>query len=123
MNLHIRRVPFKMRGVEAQINDMLANGVIERAHNSEWCSPIVPVAKPDGSVQVCVDFRSLNAMTPLRRHVLYRAGNSSVMSTLDLMAGFHQIPMAKNSRDLTTFGCPQGHFHFLRMPLGYSREW
>ncbi len=108
----------------SEINRMLDQGVIECSF-SEWCSPIVPVANPDGSVRVCVDFRSFNVITPLKRHYLPtlddlwdRAGNCKVMSTLDLTSGFHQIEMDEHSKNLSSFGCPQGCFRFKRMPFG-----
>jgi len=125
VNLPVRRVPFKSReGVELEINKMLEHGVIERSQ-AEWCTPVVPVAKPDGSVWICIDYRGLNAVTPQRRYylptlddLLDRAGQCSIMSTLDLTSGFHQIEMEEEYKDLTTFGSPQGKFRFCRMPFG-----
>ncbi len=85
----------------------------------------MPVVKPDGSVRVCIDYRGLNGVTPLRGHymptledLLDRAGGSCMLSTLDLTSGFHQIQVAESSRALTTLGCPQGKFRFRWMPFG-----
>ncbi len=54
-----------------------------------------------------MDFRKLNEKTPINRHYLptleelvERVGNSSVLSTLDLSSGFHQIPMDESSSEL-----------------------
>ncbi len=54
---------------------------------AEWCSPLIPVAKPDGRVRLCVDFRALNEISPhirsyipLLEEILDRLSNSSVMS-------------------------------------------
>ncbi len=127
VNLPVRRVPFGLRdGVKTAIDKMAVDGVIEEADDSSsWCSPIVPVKKPDGSVRVCIDFRALNEVTPMTRHymptleeLLDRAGNSSVLTTLDLTAGFHQVLMDVESKDLTTFGSPWGRYRFRRMPFG-----
>ena len=86
---------------------------------------MVPVRKPDGSVRICVDYRELNAITPLRRHwlpslqeILDKAGNSCVMSKLDLTSGFHQLELEEESRELTSFSCPAGKFEFTRLPFG-----
>ncbi len=63
------------------VQQMLEDGVIEPS-KAEWCSPTVPVAKPDGSVRVCIDYCGLNELTPLKRYnmptledLLDQAGN------------------------------------------------
>ena len=64
--------------------------------NSPWGSPRVPVAKKDGSVRVCVDFRRVNRITvqdpyhiPLVSEIVGRVGNSKFLSKLDLNKGFY----------------------------------
>ncbi len=126
VNLPVRRVPFQMReGVEQALQSMLQGGIIEPAEESAaWCSLIVPVRKPDGTIRICVDYRGLNEVTTLQRHymptleeLLDRAGASKVLTMLDLTAGFQQVAIEPDQRDLMTFGSPKGRFRFRRMPF------
>ncbi|ROT79767.1 hypothetical protein C7M84_001508 [Penaeus vannamei] len=70
--------------------------------------------------------RKLNALTipdrfpiPSLRSLLQDVGKGhAVFSTLDLQSGFFQVQMDKDSRPLTAFSTPQGHFQFKSMPFG-----
>ena len=105
--------------VTEEIRKLQSNGNIMES-NSDWCSPLVPVKKPDSSVRLCIDFRALNAVTPYRRYwlpslqvILEKAGNCRVLSKLDLTAGFHQIEMDNSSSDMTIFISPIGKIQVL----------
>ncbi len=86
---------------------MLELGVIEESH-SDWASPIVLVlvlvlvAKTDGSVRFCVDYRKVNAVSkfdayPMPRvdKWLDRLGAACFYSTLDLTKGYWQMERKK----------------------------
>ena len=110
--------------IRKQVQEMLAQNVIEPSQ-SPWSSPVVLVAKPDGTTRFCVDYRRLNNVTvkdpfPLPRieDTLDALGGSKYFSTLDLCSGFHQLPMAPEDQQKTAFSTQDGHFHFTRMPFG-----
>ncbi len=42
----------------------------------------------------------------------------TIFSSLDLLSGYWQVPMAAESREITAFSTPSGHFEWLRMPFG-----
>ncbi|MGH0185230.1 UNVERIFIED_CONTAM: hypothetical protein FKN15_017326 [Acipenser sinensis] len=119
------RIPESRRsGVRKEVWDMLELGVIEPSR-SEWCSPIVIVAKRDGTNRFCVDFRKVNAIAkfdayPMPRvdELLDRLGTARFISTLDLTKGYWQIPLTRSSREKTAFSTPEGLFHFTTMPFG-----
>ncbi|KAJ0391696.1 hypothetical protein P43SY_010532 [Pythium insidiosum] len=112
--------------IDRHVEEMLKAGVIEMG-NGPWCFPVVLVKKKDGSVRFCVDYRALNAVTakdvyPLPRidETVEALGGATLFSTMDLMAGYWQIPVAPEDRDKTAFATRQGLFRFRRMPFGLS---
>lgn len=87
----------------------------------------MPVRKKDGSLRICIDYRKLNDITPLRRYyipslieIMDKVGRCCVISLLDLTSGFHQVKMSENSKELTTFSCPLGKFKYEKMPFGLN---
>lgn len=72
-----------------------------------------------------IDYRQLNKKLvadkfPLPRidEILDQLGGARYFSCLDLMSGFHQIPLSENSRDFTSFSTENGSFRFKRLPYG-----
>ena len=121
-----RRIPIHKREiVEQEIQKMLAKGVIEPC-DGPWSSPIVLVAKKDGSARVCVDFRQLNSVTKKTAYPLVRIEDNldalqgaKWYSTLDLLAGFWQVEVAPQDREKTAFSVGgAGLWSYTTMPMG-----
>ena len=73
---HARRIPFALREkVDKMVQDMLDQGVIQHSQ-SPWASPIVLVAKQDGTTRFCVDYRKLNTVTKMDVFPLPRIDDS-----------------------------------------------
>lgn len=114
----------KTKTLRAEIEEMLDKGIIQES-DAPWTSPVVMVPKPGGETRVCIDYRKLNAITkpdcyPLPRidDLLYNARGYTHMSTIDLRAGYWQIPVRPADREKTTFITPFGTYLFNRMPFG-----
>ena len=58
-----RRIPFRLAdAIKEELGRMEQNGIIQKTTEpTDWCSPMVPVRKKNGSVRICVDFKQLNA--------------------------------------------------------------
>ncbi len=120
-----RQLPLAKRDVACQaVDKMLAEGVIELS-TSPWSSPVVLVAKKNGSLRFCVDYRKLNDVTvkdsyPLPRidDTLDALGGSQWFSTLDLKSGYWQVAMDPADKEKTAFSIGGGLWHFRVMPFG-----
>ena len=93
--------------------------------SSPWASPVVLVWKKDGSLQFCVDYRRLNAITrkdvyplPQIDDLLDQLDGKRVFTTLDVRTGYWQIRMKEASREKTAFATMNGLHKFRVMPFG-----
>ena len=111
-----------------EIGKMLEQKVISPIKEpTTWCSGIVVVPKPNGSVRICVDLTGLNKAVKREIHPmasvdesLAKLGGSKIFTKLDAKSGFWQILLCPESRRLTTFITPFGRFCFNRLPFGIS---
>ncbi len=109
-----------------EIENLLSLGIIEPSY-SKWSSPPMPVRKKDGGIRIVIDFRKLNSITvhdpftmPSIDDILAQLGNAAFLSKMDLLKGFHQVPMSEASKELTAFTCLQGKFQYRVMPFGLT---
>lgn len=112
--------------IDGEVDQMLHDGVIEESTGA-WGFPVVLVRKKDGSVRFCVDYRMLNSVTkkdiyPLPRidEALESMHGAKRFSSLDMHAGYWQVPVATGDRDKTGFVTRKGLFRFVRMPFGLA---
>ncbi len=76
------------------------------------------VPKKGGTLRPIIDFQRVNEVTvddhsplPVLRDLLMCLGRENkVFSSLDLLSGHCQLPMAPDSREVTAFSTPNGHF-------------
>jgi len=122
------RVPYASRKIiEEHVTKLLSQGIIEPC-SSPWSSPVLLVKKHSSNeYRFCVDFRKINGVIkkdlyPIPRidDTLESLHGASVFTTLDMKNGFHQIPLAEESRDVTAFRTMSGSYRFARSPQGLS---
>ncbi len=49
-----------MPTLKTELDKWLSAGIIEQIHDATYCSPLVLIIKPDGSLRIAVDYRELN---------------------------------------------------------------
>ena len=132
----IRQRPYRLpqaaqKEVQRQVDEMLKNQVIEESQ-SPWASPIILVKKKceEGQEQkfrFCIDFRKLNEVTvkdsntlPPIDDTVHALGCSKYFSTLDLLTGYWQVPLAEEDKEKTAFIANQKLYQFVKMPFGLN---
>ena len=114
----------------ARQEDILEKNIIKPSM-SLWSISNVLVQKKskDGSIKYrfCVDYRMLNALTkPDAYHIpkivdtLDSLGYSKIFTVLEVVSGYHQLPMKPEHREKTAFSCHRGHFKFNKLPFGLN---
>ncbi|GJX15411.1 reverse transcriptase domain-containing protein [Tanacetum coccineum] len=98
---------------------------MKEVHCHSWLSNPIMVKKYDNSWRMRVDFKDLNKACPKDGYPLLEI-DRKVQSLcgypfkcfLDAYKGYHQIKMAKEDEEKTTFITSQGIFCYSKMPFG-----
>ena len=131
----LRPLPWSRREfVDREIERLLKLGIIEAADPGKcpYASPIVVVTKKEvdpsqlaNALRMCVDYRKLNSYTikdayPLPRidDIITQLRGAKYFASLDLLMGYHQIPIREEDLPKTAFVTHRGLFVFKRMPFG-----
>lgn len=123
-----RRLPIPLKAlVDDKISDLLRQDIIEPAPlDISWASPLVVTPKDGGrNVRLCVDMRKANkAIIPEKHHlptfeeIMPHLEGCKVFSKIDLVKAFHQIELAPESRDITTFVTQDAYYRYKRLMFG-----
>ena len=95
---------------------------------SDWATPIVPVAKGDGSVRICGDFKvTVNPVLlidkypqPRREDLFAGLAGGQTFSKLDLAQAYLQMEVEPESQKYLTINTPKGLFHYNRLVFGIA---
>ena len=124
-----RRIsPEEHEAMKKTVENLHEVGIVEPSR-SEWASNVRMVRKKDGSWRMCVDYRDLNEKTkikdpyPLPRidAMLDNLAGAKMFSSLDLIWGYHQVPLTEEAKLRTAFITPQmspSHWQYVYMPFG-----
>jgi hypothetical protein len=127
----ISRRPYKMTPKEleelkVQLNELMDKGFI-RPSSLPWGCPALFVKKKDQSLRLCVDYRTLNAVTIKNKYplphinILFdQLAGAKVFSKIDLHSGHHQIKIRPEDVPKTAFSSRYGLYEYLVMSFGLT---
>ena len=120
--------PDEHAAMKKTVENLQEVGIVEPS-TSEWASNVRMVKKKDNTWRMCVDYRDLNEKTiikdpyPLPRidAMLDNLSGSKMFSCLDLIWGYHQVPLTEGAKQRTAFITPHmspSHWQYVYMPFG-----
>jgi hypothetical protein len=121
-----RMAPTKLAELKLQIAELQQKGYI-RSSSSPWGASVLFVTKKDGSMRMCIDYRSLNEVTIKNMYPLPRIDDlfnqlqgAKYFSKIDLRSGYHQLRIKEADIQKTTFVTRYGQYDFTVMPFGLT---
>jgi hypothetical protein len=127
----IAKRPYRMSAEELtelknQLKDLLDKQYI-RPSASPWGSPVLFVRKKDGTMRLCIDYRSLNAVTIKNKYPLPRIDDlldqlrkAKFFSKIDLRSGYHQMKIRESDIPKTAFVTRYGQYEFTVVSFGLT---
>jgi len=112
--------------IDEHIGELLQHGILEPCQGP-WASNIVIVRHKNGKIRCCCDYRGINVCTyndsyplPNIEATVEALNGAAWFCSVDLRAGYHNIPVAEEDRDKTAIITRRGLFRFRKMPFGLS---
>ena len=115
---HTRTDPARVTCQFRYLECMQSLNVISKVDQpTPWCAGMVVIPKKNSKVHICVDLKVLNENLLRETHplpqvdkILAQLNGATIFSKGDANSSFWQIPFTEQSRLLTTFITPFGHY-------------
>lgn len=118
--------PFKLKKVKEYLEENLAKGFIVPS-SAQYASPVLFVAKSDGGLRFCVDYRKLNSLSkknpypiPLIQEIMAQLAGKKYFSRFDIVSAFNNLRMNPDSEEYTTFKTTFGLYMYKVLPFGLT---
>jgi hypothetical protein len=115
----------RREAIRLEVNKLLEAGFISPVDYPIWLANPVLIEKPDGSWRMCIDYSSLNKACPKDEYLLPRicqivdsTASCELLSFLDAYSGYHQISLAVDDEEKTTFITSFEIFCYTKMAFG-----
>ena len=124
-----RSTPFAIKEtVEAELDRLKAEGIIEKVDSSEWVAPIVPIPKGYGNICVCGDYKiTINPYLVVDQHPLPKpeelfssSSGGQKFSKIDLSHAYQQMVLEEDLRKYVAINTHKGLYRYTRLPFGIA---
>ncbi len=124
-----RPVPYAIsQKLETELDQLEAEGILSKVDWSPWATPVVPVAKKDGTVRLCGDFKvSVNPVLQAEQYPLPRIedifatlSGGQLFSKIDLAEAYLQMEMEEDSNVFLTINTHKGLYRYNRLVFGVA---
>ena len=112
--------------LKKQLKELLDKEYIQPSA-SPWGSPVLFVKKKDRSMRMCIDYRSLNAVTIKNKYPLPRIDDlldelqkAKFFSKINLRFGYHQMKIHPSDILKTAFVTRYGQYEFIVVSFGLT---
>jgi hypothetical protein len=116
--------------IRLEVNKLLEVEFIRPIDYPSWLANPVLVEKPNGSWCMCIDYTCLNKACPRDEYPLHRIcqimdsmASCELLSFLDAYLGYHQISLAIDDKEKTSFITPFKIFCYTKMAFGLKNGW
>ncbi|XP_022851528.1 uncharacterized protein LOC111373252 [Olea europaea var. sylvestris] len=116
--------PERREVIREEIAKLLNAQFIREVQYPDWLANVVLVKKANGKWRVCIDFTDLNKACPKDSYPLPRidslvdsTSDHKLYSSLDAFSRYHQIPMATEDQEKTSFMADSAIYCYKAMPF------
>ncbi len=125
----IRQHPYRVNPVKREIMKEEVKYLLDQGlavpSSSPWSLPCILVPKPDGTYRFCTDYRKINSVTkpdsfpmPRMEYCIDRVGGARLVTKLDLLKGYWQVPLTARASEVSAFVTPDDFLNYTVMAFG-----
>jgi len=114
-----------MEAIESEVKKLIKSGFIWEDQHPNWVANIVLVPKKNGKIEICIDYRNLNASCPkdefplpITDVMIKNMCNFQRISFMDGFSGYNHIKVHPEDEKHTSFNMLLGVYCYTVMPFG-----
>ncbi len=121
-------LPFAIKDKTKQkLDEMEADGILEKVESCEWATPIVVVTTKE-KIRICGDYKStINKCLATKQYpipsleeCLYAIRGGELFTVIDIAKAYNNLELKDSDKMYTTLNTPFGLYTWNRLPYGIS---